>query len=156
MIAKLKKLLTVGFVLGFLSTPILVPAMASAAIENNTAGSACNGVNLDATTLGQAGSNGGTTASGVQNCGSADTNGQGITNLIKLLINIFSLIVGVVAVVMIIIGGLKYITSGGDSGNITGAKNTILYAIIGLVIVALAQFVVRFVLTKVGSTVGGS
>jgi hypothetical protein len=43
---------------------------------------------------------------------------------------------------------LKYITSGGDSGNITGAKNTILYAIIGLVVVALAQIVVRFVLAK--------
>jgi hypothetical protein len=60
-----------------------------------------------------------------------------------------------VAVVMIIIGGLKYITSGGDSGNVTGAKNTILYAIIGLVIVALAQFIVRFVLSKTTGTVGG-
>jgi hypothetical protein len=50
---------------------------------------------------------------------------------------------------MIIVGGLKYILSAGDSGNVTSAKNTIVYAIVGLVIVALAQFVVRFVLTKV-------
>jgi hypothetical protein len=49
---------------------------------------------------------------------------------------------------MIIIGGLKYITSSGDSNNITSAKNTILYAIIGLVVVALAQFIVKFVLGK--------
>jgi hypothetical protein len=50
---------------------------------------------------------------------------------------------------MIIVGGLKYITSGGDSGNVSGAKNTILYAIVGLVVVALAQIIVRFVLTRV-------
>ena len=57
-------------------------------------------------------------------------------------------IVGVVAVIMIIVGGLKYITSGGDSGNISGAKNTILYAVIGLIFVALAQVIVRFVLAR--------
>lgn len=59
---------------------------------------------------------------------------------------------GVVSVIMIIIGGLKYITSAGDSGNVSGAKNTILYAIIGLVIVALSQIIVRFVLAKVGES----
>ena len=58
--------------------------------------------------------------------------------------------VGVIAVIMIIIGGLKYIISSGDSNNINSAKNTILYAIIGLVIVAFAQEVVRYVLTNVG------
>ena len=52
---------------------------------------------------------------------------------------------------MIVVGGLKYITSGGDSSNVTGAKNTILYAIIGLIIVALAQLLVRFVLRTVTS-----
>ncbi len=77
--------------------------------------------------------------------GSAD---ESINTLIATVINIFSLIVGVVAVIMIIIGGLKYITSGGDSGNVTGAKNTILYAVVGLVVVALAQIIVRFVLNR--------
>ena len=69
--------------------------------------------------------------------------------IITTVINIFSLIVGVISVIMIIIGGLKYITSGGDSGNVTSAKNTILYAVIGLVIVALAQIIVRYVLAQV-------
>jgi len=50
---------------------------------------------------------------------------------------------------MIIFGGFKYITSGGDAGGVTGAKNTILYAIVGLVIVALAQVIVRFVIGTV-------
>lgn len=71
-----------------------------------------------------------------------------INNIITDAINIFSIIVGIIAVIMIIVGGFKYITSGGDSGNITSAKNTIIYAVIGLVIVALAQFLVQFVLDK--------
>jgi uncharacterized membrane protein YidH (DUF202 family) len=75
-----------------------------------------------------------------------------VNDLIRQIINIFSVIVGIVAVIMIIYGGFKYITSGGDSNNITGAKNTILYAIIGLIIVALAQFIVRFILSKTAET----
>jgi len=78
----------------------------------------------------------------------ADPDAEGrIQDIITTTINVFSLVVGVISVIMIIIGGLKYITSGGDSGNVTGAKNTILYAVIGLVVVALAQVIVRFVLT---------
>lgn len=80
---------------------------------------------------------------------------QKIKDIITVVINLFSLIVGVISVIMIIIGGLKYITSSGDSGNVTGAKNTILYAIIGLVVVALAQVIVRFVLAKATTPIGG-
>ena len=80
-------------------------------------------------------------------CDIGDATGT-IDNIITTVINIFSLVVGVVSVIMIIIGGLKYITSGGDSGNVTGAKNTILYAVVGLVVVALAQIIVQFVLTQ--------
>jgi TctA family transporter len=63
-------------------------------------------------------------------------------------LNLFSAVVGIIAVVMIIVGGIQYITSGGDSGNVTKAKNTILYAVIGLVVVALAQIIVKFVLGR--------
>jgi hypothetical protein len=72
-----------------------------------------------------------------------------INNLIRTIINLLSAIVGIVAVIMIIVGGLRYITSGGNDTSVTSAKNTILYAIIGLIIVALAQLLVRFVLNKV-------
>lgn len=78
--------------------------------------------------------------------------GEKVNGLITQIVNIISVIVGIVAVIMIIWGGFKYITSGGDSGNVTAAKNTILYAIIGLIIVALAQFIVRFVLSKATET----
>jgi TRAP-type C4-dicarboxylate transport system permease small subunit len=72
----------------------------------------------------------------------------GFTNLLKKIINILSVVIGVIAVIMIIIGGFRYITSGGKQESVTAAKNTILYAIIGLVIVALAQIIVRFVLSN--------
>jgi len=61
-------------------------------------------------------------------------------------------VVGIVSVIMIIYGGFKYISSGGDSGNVQSAKNTIIYAVIGLVVVAMAQFIVQFVLNKVISS----
>ena len=87
-------------------------------------------------------------------CSVKDTGTTSLQGLIVKIINIFSIIVGVIAVIMIIVGGLKYITSGGESSNVSGAKNTIIYAIVGLVIVALAQFIVRFVLTNTNSAVG--
>lgn len=83
------------------------------------------------------------------NCSSLEQDAtDNVNDLVTDIINIFSVVVGIVAVIMIIIGGFRYIVSGGDSGNVTNAKNTILYALIGLVIVALAQFIVRFVLGK--------
>ena len=69
----------------------------------------------------------------------------------KNAITVLSIIVGIAAVIMIIIGGFKYVTSGGDSTKISSAKSTIFYALIGLVVVALAQVIVRLVLTKATS-----
>jgi Type IV secretion system pilin len=83
----------------------------------------------------------------------ADTGADGkINNSIKFAIRIFQTIVGLIAVFMIITGGLKYITSGGDSGGVGTAKNTILYAVIGLVVVALAEIVVQFVLNRINAS----
>jgi cytochrome bd-type quinol oxidase subunit 2 len=91
------------------------------------------------------GSNGVLTPDATTNC-TAD--GSTANNLVKEVVNVLSVIVGVVAVIMIIVAGLRYITSGGKQESVTGAKNTIMYAVIGLVIVALAQLIVHFVLSK--------
>lgn len=72
-----------------------------------------------------------------------------LDKFIHNIVNVLSAIVGVVAVIMIIFGGFRYITSGGNDTSVTGAKNTILYAIIGLVIVALSQVIVHFVLRRI-------
>lgn len=117
--------------------PVAVPGMVSA--QDKIRGGLCEGAELEVGA----------------NCDETGTAEGTVNNIIETVINIFSLVVGVVAVVMIIVGGLKYITSGGDSGNVTGAKNTILYAVVGLVVVALAQVIVRFVLTETGNAGAG-
>jgi len=87
-------------------------------------------------------------AAGQQNCTPAQAAGS-LNDTIASVINLLSVLVGLAAVIMIIIGGFRYITSAGDSTKVTSAKNTIIYAIIGLIIVALAQLIVHFVLNKV-------
>ncbi len=86
-------------------------------------------------------------SSGKAQCSTTDQT-SGFNDLLHKVINIFSVIVGVIAVIMIIVGGFRYITSGGKEEGVKGAKNTILYALIGLVIVAIAQVIVKFVLTN--------
>jgi hypothetical protein len=80
------------------------------------------------------------------------TGSASVGNTVASLINVLSLIVGVVAVIMIIIGGLQYVMSGGDSGKVGNSKNTILYAVIGLVVVALAQIIVKFTVQSATKT----
>jgi len=89
-----------------------------------------------------------TTLGSNSSCTSTPHGSVSLSKVVTAIINIFSVIIGVTAVIMIMVGGFRYITSGGDSSNITSAKNTVVYAIIGLVIVAMAQFIVKFVLDK--------
>ena len=83
-----------------------------------------------------------------------------VQSLIETIILYFSIIVGAISVIMIIIGGFRYITSSGDSSNVQAAKNTILYAIVGLAIVLLAQLIINFVVGQASdiedATGGGS
>lgn len=65
---------------------------------------------------------------------------------IQTIVNIMLFILGAIAVIMIVIGGIKYTTSNGDSSAITSAKNTILYSVVGLVVAILAYAIVNFVL----------
>jgi cytochrome bd-type quinol oxidase subunit 2 len=85
---------------------------------------------------------------GTGNCDSVKTSRTSINSVLSLFLNLFTAIVGFIALITIIISGLRYITSGGSSEKTNEAKNTILYAVIGLVIVALAQIIVHFVLHK--------
>ena len=79
----------------------------------------------------------------------SESGDRSLSGVASRIINIFSVVVGTVSVIMIIIGGLRYIISGGDSTGVTAAKNTILYAIVGLVIVLFSQIIVRFVISNV-------
>lgn len=74
---------------------------------------------------------------GVGNC----TNG-----LFTTIINIMLYLIGALSVIMLIYGGIRYTISGGDSSAVTSAKNTILYAIVGIVVALLAYAIVNFVI----------
>lgn len=74
--------------------------------------------------------------------------GGSIDSTIGKVVNLISVAVGIAAVIMIIIAGFRYVTSAGNPERTKGAKNTLLYALIGLVIVALAQIIVQFVLKE--------
>lgn len=74
----------------------------------------------------------------------------GINGVFTRITNTVLYVVGVISVIMLVWGGLRYILSGGDSKKITDAKNTILYAIIGLIIAVLAYAIVNFVLNTIG------
>ena len=83
------------------------------------------------------------------NCAKQANGSISLDTIIKVVINILSIIVGVISVIMIMLGGFKYVTSGGDSGKVKSAKESITYAIVGVIIVALAQVIVKYVLAKV-------
>ena len=80
-------------------------------------------------------------------CDGCPENLFGDTGVFKQITNVVLYIVGVIAVIMLIIGGIKYVVSGGDAKKVTDAKNTVLYAIIGLIIAFLAFAIVNFVIT---------
>lgn len=76
-------------------------------------------------------------------CGA--TQSDDLPSMIKTVINILLFLIGIIAVVAIIIGGIRYTTSNGDSGAIKSAKDTILYAVIGLIVAIMSYAIVNFV-----------
>lgn len=75
--------------------------------------------------------------------------GNDLVGAIILILNGLLVLAGVVALVYLIIGGVRYITSGGDDDQIGQAKSTILYAIIGLIVIGVAAVAVNFIITTV-------
>ncbi|MDR3298128.1 MAG: pilin [Candidatus Nomurabacteria bacterium] len=74
---------------------------------------------------------------------------RGLNETIQLIINLIIFAIGLIAVIMVILGGIQYSTSQGDSGKVKKAKDTIMYGIIGLVVAILAFAIVNFVLSSV-------
>lgn len=83
---------------------------------------------------------------GVNQVGGSGQNN--LPDLIQNVINILLFVIGAVAVIMIIVGGIRYVVSNGDQASITGAKNTILYAVVGLVVAIMAYAIVNFILNS--------
>jgi hypothetical protein len=71
-----------------------------------------------------------------------------VESALKTVVNVLLFVIGAVSVIMIVIGGIKYTTSNGDSSAVTSAKNTILYSVVGLVIALMAYAIINFVLEQ--------
>lgn len=143
--AKLISLITAGFIAVFagIGVATLQPTAAYAALDCNLAANknvpSCavqGGVN--ATGASDPANN--TCGNGTEEC----TLGRRITQVTNILL----FIIGTIAVIMVILGGIRYTLSNGDSSQISSAKNTVLYAVIGLIVALLAFAIVNFVVTQ--------
>ncbi|MEM6997297.1 MAG: pilin [Patescibacteria group bacterium] len=83
--------------------------------------------------------------------GNAETE---VNNLVGNVISILSWVVGVIAVIMIIVSGLRFILAGGDAQKVGQARNGIIYGLVGLAVVVMAQAIVRFVINEATGTPG--
>ncbi len=72
----------------------------------------------------------------------------GTNSLFQVVTNVLLFLIGAISVIMLIIGGFRYVLSGGDSTQVTNAKNTILYAVIGIIVALLAYAIVNFVVSS--------
>jgi len=140
MIQKIKNLiLGLSLMLGLLGPTLALSGVSYADTTTNINGNLCQGSDFNLT------------SNGTNNCNNSSGGDTSISHLIKTIVNIVSIIVGAVAVLMIIVGGFRYVTSGGSAEGTKAARQTIVYAIIGLVVVALAQIIVHFVLNNVNA-----
>lgn len=113
-------LVAIGMVLG-VSAAVLLPATTSLALDPGDA----IGTGVDAA--------GGSSATPLE-------------DQIRSIVNVLLFVLGAIAVIVIVVGGIRYATSNGDSNQITAAKNTILYAVIGLVVALLAYAIVNWII----------
>ena len=74
------------------------------------------------------------------------SSGDQAPSMIKTVINILLYVLGIIAVIMIIVGGMRYTTSNGNASQLKEAKDTILYSVVGLVVAILSFTIVNFVL----------
>lgn len=77
--------------------------------------------------------------------GFVNPDNNSIGSVISKGVNVFSFVIGAISMIMILVGALRYVLSGGNPQATKEAKDTILYAVIGLVIVILSQAILRFV-----------
>ncbi len=123
-------ILSIAFLFTSMAGPLLITG-SSFALFDGAKDQACAGANLNDT-----------------GCVAGQGETQ-VSSTLSTVINILSFVVGIVAVIMLIIGGIRYVTSGGDGTSTAAARNTIIYALVGLAVAALAQAIVQFVLQRV-------
>jgi ABC-type Na+ efflux pump permease subunit len=79
---------------------------------------------------------------------------DGTDAIIPRVINLMLFVVGILAVIMLIYGGIRYVISGGSEKGVAAGKNTILYAIIGLIVAILGYAIVGWIVGNIGDSNG--
>jgi hypothetical protein len=74
---------------------------------------------------------------------------SGPNGIILDVANIIAFAAGVAAIIMIIVSGIRYITANGESNSISSAKNTLIYSIVGIVVIVSARAIIGFVIGKI-------
>ncbi|OGL22539.1 hypothetical protein A2707_04425 [Candidatus Saccharibacteria bacterium RIFCSPHIGHO2_01_FULL_45_15] len=85
---------------------------------------------------------------GTTDAGSTETGDDGFNRGLRNVVNVMMFLLGAIAVIMIVIGGIRYVTSNGDASSTKAAKDTILYSVIGLIVALIAYAIVSFVITQ--------
>lgn len=124
-LTKITTLIAAFGVLGFVGVAISAPAYAAPA---------CTGIDC--------------VSSGADTAKTGGANTSNITDIIKNVTNVLMFILGAISVIMMIVGGIKYTTSNGNAEQVKSAKNTIMYAIVGLVVAIFGYAIVRFVIDR--------
>lgn len=86
--------------------------------------------------------------SGANKVQTGGENSRSVNQILRTVTNVLLFIIGAISVIMIIVGGIRYTTSNGDANRVTAAKNTIMYAIVGLVVAIVAYAIVDFVIDQ--------
>lgn len=110
-----------------LSLPVAAAAQIPVVVASASKAAACEG-------LTQVDSN--------QDC---NNKGAGVNDIVGVAVNIISFLAGVAAVIMVVLSGFKYITSGGDPAKVSSAKSSLIYALVGVAVVVVAQVLVHVV-----------
>lgn len=99
------------------------------------------------------------TAAGEAMCGVSQIDNSGtssttIYDTVKTIINVLLFVVGIIAVIMIIWGGISYVLSSGAADKAKKARDTIVYSVVGLVVAITAYAIVQFVFSSLGGSSG--
>lgn len=86
-------------------------------------------------------------------CSSKSGNGQnpisGNQGVLLRITDFVAYIAGIAAVIMVVVGGIRFITADGDSGNVKSARNTVLYAMVGIIVIVSAKALINFVILRI-------
>lgn len=134
----MKKLITAILAYSFAVAVLLVPATPAtvAAVDSDPMSGSSSGSGADP---------GSSISDGIKSIDGGDANTDDLPEQIKTITNVLLFVLGAIAVIMLIIGGIKYTTSNGDPQAVKSAKDTILYSVIGIIVAILSYAIVTWV-----------